>query len=174
MTRFALAFTLVVAACNSKEGPATTVPSNAAPTATASTSGHESVEAALKAFNAALEAGDGASIRAQFPPRTSFASHVDAPCAEAWDRMFDDWVKELTTAGDAKALKGTRSQFVKLDSADTKSVPAGTEAEGCKFAKPLAFVKASATWQLEGEDHQFALTVIELDGRFYAFDLPGK
>lgn len=173
MTRLALAFALVVAACNSKEGPPSTAPSNAS-TATASTTGHDSVENALKAFNSALESGDGAKIRAQFPPRAALANHVDARCAEGWDKMFDEWVTELTTAGDAKALKGTQSQFVKLDSADTRSVPAGTEAEGCKFAKPVAFVKTSATWQLEGENHQFALTVVQIDGRYFAFDLPGK
>ena len=164
----------LLVACSSKPAPSaqsSSTPSNAAPRATG---GHADVESAVKAFNTSLESGEPSTIRSQFPPAPALASHVDARCATAWDAMFDEWVTALTSNSDIKAMQGRPSTFVKLDAAPPKIVEAGTEGEGCKFTQPVQFVKTSTTWELEGETHQFELTVIQLDGRYYAFDLPGK
>ncbi len=174
MLRTSLTLSLVLAACSSGGSSSTKTESKAV-----SAAGHRDVESALKAFNAALETGDRTAIRAQFPPRASYANHVDAPCAEGWEKMFDEWANELVQNADiqaAKAIaaKGEHSQLVKVDAADTRSVQAGADGEGCKFSKPLAFVKTSSTWKLEGENHQLGVTVVQLDGRYFVFDLPGK
>ena len=174
MTRTSVTLLLVLAACsNNGSQPSTKTASNVA-TAPGASAGHGDVESALKAFNEALETGDRAAIRAQFPARERYASFVDAPCADGWDKMFDEWANELVKNGDIQAMKGRHSDFVKVDNADTRSVASGTEAEGCKFEKPLAFLKTSSTWKLEGENHQLGVTVVELDGRYFVFDMPGK
>jgi hypothetical protein len=174
MHRTAIALAFILAAC-SKDGSSKKTPSNTTATpAVAAAAGYGDVESALKAFNAALESGDRAAIRAQFPSRASYESHVAAACADAWDKMFDEWAQELVNNNDIKAMKGRHSELVKVDNAETRPVEAGAEGEGCKFNQPFAFVKTSSTWKLEGENHQFGVTLVQLEGRYFAFDLPGK
>jgi hypothetical protein len=158
-------------ACGSNDAPPATGPSNTS-TASGSATGHASIENAVRAFNSALEAGDAITIRAQFPQRAAFASHVEAACADGWQKMFDQWPPELLKIGDVQAVKGTQSRFVTVETTDTKSIAAGVVAEGCKLIKPLTFVKTASTWTLEGESHKFALTLVQIDGRFFAFDVP--
>jgi hypothetical protein len=166
-----LVLVTVVAACGSKESPPKQ-PQNVVPAASA-TGGYATLEATVKAFNASLESGDGTAIRAQFPSEAAFASHVVPECAEAFMKMFDEWPIELLKIDDIKAMQGRHAEFVKLEQTKSFDVAAGDDVEGCKFTKPVGFVKISSTWSLEGESHKLALMVVQLDGRYYAFDLPG-
>jgi hypothetical protein len=180
MSRLALIVSFLVCACGGKDkadgkpaasnAPAT---SSTAAAPAASSQGYGTVEDAVRAFNSALESGDATAIRGQFPSRAAYASHVSPECADGWDKMFAEWASTLPKNGDVQAMKGRASEFVKLDAADTTGVQAGAEGDGCKFTKALAFVKTSSTWKLEGENHQTKLTLVQLDGRYYVFDLPG-
>jgi hypothetical protein len=72
------------------------------------------------------------------------------------------------------APKGKRSDLVKIEETDTVDYPAGSDGEGCLYLEELSFVTTTSTWNVDGADRKVALRLVELDGRYYMFDLPGK
>jgi hypothetical protein len=157
-----------VLGCGSKAS--SPVATNTTTPAASATTGHADVRSAVLAFNAALSTADTATIRAQFPNTTVLSSYLD--CADKLAPMFDDWSTALPKNGDIQAMKGKQVDLVGIEETFAKEVQVGPFEGECRATTPFAIAKVKATWRLEGEDHTTALTLLRLDGRWHAFDLP--
>ena len=128
-------------------------------------------EAAVQAFNTALESGDAAAVRAQLASAAELAPFLD--CSAALAAELDRTATELVAIPDVQAMRGRHAAFVGLGSVVTTPVPIGPFEGACKVTRAFATAKVVATWKLDGEPHTTRLTLVKLDDRWRVFDLPG-